>query len=93
MGPVYGLAGLDEGAAPVAQTPAQAAPEQEKTFWLLNRNGSKTKVVLRAGEGGTWVGPRGEVYDTLPTEEQLRPVYGVENADAAADPNGPAPTK
>ena len=90
--PIYGLAGLGETLDTVAQTQAQPAPEQEKTFWFLNRNGSKSKVVLRAGEGGTWIGPRGEVYDTLPTEEQLRPVYGVENVEAA-DPNAPAPAK
>jgi hypothetical protein len=67
--PVYGL-GMTEAAkvAPVAT---------ESVVWIKNPNGSKSKVVLTAGDDGSWVGPRGELYDTLPTEEQLRSVYGV----------------
>jgi len=51
---------------------------QSRTVWITNANGSRTSVVLRAGEGGTWVGPKGEVYSSFPTEEQLRPVYGID---------------
>ena len=45
------------------------------TVMITNSNGSTTPVVLRK-EDGYWVGPRGERYDPLPTEEQLKPVYG-----------------
>jgi len=40
-----------------------------------NSNGSVTPVALRRS-GGNWIGPRGEVYANLPTEQQLRQVYG-----------------
>ena len=42
---------------------------------IHNSNGSISVVRLsRSGVG--FVGPRGEYYDTLPTEDQLRPIYG-----------------
>jgi outer membrane lipoprotein SlyB len=42
---------------------------------VTNSNGSIIQVRLRR-QGVGWVGPRGEYYPTLPTQEQLRPVYG-----------------
>jgi len=47
------------------------------TVWIANANGSRTPVLLRAADGGQYIGPRGEYYAGLPTEEQLRPVYGL----------------
>jgi hypothetical protein len=42
---------------------------------IHNSNGSIITVkVTRSGVG--YVGPRGEYYDHLPTEAELRPVYG-----------------
>jgi len=42
---------------------------------IRNSNGSISTVrVNRSGVG--YVGPRGEYYDHLPTEAELRPVYG-----------------
>lgn len=46
------------------------------TVWITNSNGSRTPVLLRAADGGTFIGPRGEYYAGLPTEDQLRPIYG-----------------
>lgn len=43
---------------------------------VANANGSYTPVALRQ-EGGTYVGPRGERYLHLPTEEQLQGAYGL----------------
>ena len=40
-----------------------------------NSNGSITPVTLTR-QGNIYVGPKGEQYTTLPTEEQLRKVYG-----------------
>lgn len=40
-----------------------------------NSNGSITPVTLRR-EGNLYVGPKGEQYTSLPTEEQLRKIYG-----------------
>ena len=45
------------------------------TVNITNSNGSVTPVTLRK-QGVGYVGPRGEYYDKLPTEEQLKPVYG-----------------
>jgi len=42
---------------------------------VTNSNGSIVQVPLRK-QGVGYVGPRGEYYDKLPTEDQLRPVYG-----------------
>jgi len=43
---------------------------------IRNSNGSVTPVRL-VRQGNIWIGPRGEQYLNLPTEEQLRPVYGM----------------
>ncbi|MHC4477334.1 MAG: hypothetical protein ACYTEL_16930 [Planctomycetota bacterium] len=42
---------------------------------VTNSNGSKTPVRLTK-QGDGYVGPKGEHYDRLPSEEQLWPVYG-----------------
>ena len=42
---------------------------------ITNSNGSISRVRLRR-HGVGYVGTRGEYYSTLPTQEQLRPVYG-----------------
>ena len=42
---------------------------------VTNSNGSISQVPLRK-QGVGYVGPRGEYYDKLPTEDQLRPIYG-----------------
>jgi hypothetical protein len=45
------------------------------TVHVTNSNGSIIAVNLqRSGPG--YIGPRGEYYPTLPTQDQLRPVYG-----------------
>lgn len=43
--------------------------------WITNSNGSKIPVNLRR-QGPNYVGPRGEIYGRLPTEDELRSVYG-----------------
>jgi len=42
---------------------------------ITNSNGSQSEVKLRRS-GLNYIGPRGEVYQTMPTEDQLRQVYG-----------------
>ena len=45
------------------------------TVHVTNSNGSIIAVKLqRSGPG--FIGPRGEYYPSLPSEDQLRPVYG-----------------
>jgi hypothetical protein len=56
-----------------------AAAEQaarQQTVWVNNSNRSRTPVTLTQGTGGTWIGPKGEAYTTMPTQEQLKPLYG-----------------
>jgi hypothetical protein len=43
---------------------------------IRNSNGSVTPVELRK-DGSAYIGPKGERYEELPTEEQLKPVYGL----------------
>lgn len=45
------------------------------TVWITNTNGSRTSVTLTR-QGGYYIGPRGEYYTGMPTNEQLRVVYG-----------------
>ena len=45
------------------------------TVNVTNSNGSVSQVRLRR-YGVGYVGTRGEYYATLPTQDQLRPVYG-----------------
>ena len=46
------------------------------TVTIKNSNGSTTPVTLHR-EGSDWVGPKGEHYDHMPTEAELRPIYGI----------------
>ena len=43
--------------------------------WITNSNGSQVPVRL-ARSGPAYIGPRGEIYNQLPSQAQLRPVYG-----------------
>lgn len=45
------------------------------TVWITTSNGSKTPVTLRKS-GPNYIGPKGEVYPNMPTEEQLKAFYG-----------------
>ena len=42
---------------------------------ITNSNGSISQVKLTK-QGVGYVGPRGEYYDHLPSEDELRPIYG-----------------
>ncbi len=63
---------------PPEQQPPPPPPEQQGNTVIINvtnSNGSVTPVrMTRQGSG--WVGPKGEYYSSLPTPEQLRPIYG-----------------
>ena len=48
---------------------------QTEVVWVTTSNGSKIPVKLRK-QGPYWVGPEGEHYDTMPTNEQLNKLYG-----------------
>ncbi|MEK6935482.1 MAG: YMGG-like glycine zipper-containing protein [Nanoarchaeota archaeon] len=44
---------------------------------IQNTNGSTSTVILRKDGYGGYIGPRGERYNSMPTQEQLRQVYGM----------------
>lgn len=62
-------------APPVVVTTPVVVQGSEVTVWITNSNGSKTSVRLTR-DGSWYVGPRGEYYTEMPTNEQLRVVYG-----------------
>ncbi|MBU1002344.1 MAG: hypothetical protein KKE73_07445 [Proteobacteria bacterium] len=55
--------------------PATGLPDQI-TVIIENPNGSRTPVTLRRVPDG-WLGPKGEIYATLPDQTQLQPYYGL----------------
>jgi len=60
---------------PVVMHPPVVVQETTITVWVTNSNGSRTSVQLT--RNGPWyVGPRGEYYAEMPTNEQLRVAYG-----------------
>lgn len=61
--------------APPAQAPA---PDETATVWITNGNGSKSSVVLKKQKDGPgYIGPNGEYYSSMPTEDQLKSVYSI----------------
>lgn len=50
--------------------------ENTITVWITNYNGSQTEVKIIPTVDG-FVGPKGEFYSSMPTAEQLRPLYGL----------------
>jgi hypothetical protein len=61
---------------PVIVTPPIIEPVSTViTVWITNSNGSMTSIQLTR-EGPWYRGPRGEYYTSIPTNEQLRAVYG-----------------
>ncbi|MHC4425271.1 MAG: hypothetical protein ACYSYV_04140 [Planctomycetota bacterium] len=49
---------------------------EEVVVEIHNPNGSITPVELKK-EGSIYIGPKGERYEQLPTQEQLKPLYGL----------------
>jgi len=56
------------------------------TVWVTNDNGSRTPVTLRP-QGTGFVGPSNEYYSTMPTQDQLKPLYGLKSNVPPADTN------
>ncbi len=54
---------------------AVRAEQDVETVWITNSNGSQQAVRLRR-DGPGYIGPRNERYPSLPTEAQLKPLYG-----------------
>ena len=56
--------------------PAPSASGPPVSVWVTNSNGSQTEVKLTRNPDGTFTGPKGERYTSMPTEEQLKKAYG-----------------
>ena len=75
---IGGLAGNQIGQSQDATRNRIAALEQAQstvTMMVPNSNGSYTGVPLRR-YGNAYIGPRGEYYNVLPGDAQLRSLYG-----------------
>ena len=59
-----------------ARTQAGTAVANTISVWITNSNGSQTKVELTRNPDGSYTGPKGERYATMPDEEQLKKAYG-----------------
>jgi hypothetical protein len=63
-----------------APAPSYSTPVSDSntvTIWLNNSNGSQTAVKLVRNGDGSYTGPKGERYPAMPTEQQLKQVYGM----------------
>ena len=63
--------------------PSRVVPmvsERSVTIWITNDNGSQTEVRLVAAYDGGYTGPKGEYYSSMPTEGQLKAMYGLQCA-------------
>ena len=67
----------NEGDRKKAQAERDGLRQEMNTVMVkvTNSNGSIVQVPLRK-QGVGYIGTRGEYYATLPTQDQLRPVYG-----------------
>jgi hypothetical protein len=54
---------------------ASGSEQSELNFQVTKDDGSKTVVTLKK-EGSEFVGPKGERYPNMPTQEQLKLIYG-----------------
>lgn len=59
-----------------AQIDAMKAEQNRMVVNIANSNGSTTPVVLHKIGYNQWEGPRGEIYNGVPSSDQLKPVYG-----------------
>jgi hypothetical protein len=46
------------------------------TVWITNSSGSQIKITLTSNPDGSYTGPKGERYPTMPTRTKLKQSYG-----------------
>lgn len=56
-------------------TDANGSEQGDLNFQITKTDGTKTVVIIKK-EGSEFVGPKGERYPNMPTEEQLKLIYG-----------------
>lgn len=75
-----GMGGREVGRGKDIQENRMRALEHQAntiTINVTNSNGSFTPVTLQKLDGGRFRGPKGEIYQTMPTASQLKSVYGM----------------
>jgi len=77
--------GLKSNVQP-ADTAAPAVKSVGVVVFIDNGDGSKTPINLQK-EGSNYIGPAGEKYTSLPTEEQLKVLYGSTPSASQTDFN------
>lgn len=70
------LSQLDEMAREEKEHEDEDECNEPVVIEIHNSNGSITPVKLKR-DGTAYIGPKGERYEELPTEEQLKPIYGL----------------
>ena len=58
-----------------AEIESLKAEQDVVTVWITSSTGAKIPIRVKRS-GPNYIGPKGEYYDHLPTDEELRPVYG-----------------
>ena len=71
----YGVGNEGDKKKTQAEINALRAEQNIVIVWVTCSDGSKIPVKLRK-DGPNYIGPKGNYYDHLPTEDELRPVYG-----------------
>ncbi len=61
---------------PPEQVVVQQSSSSDVTIMVNNSNGSRTPVTLSPIGGNQWKGPRGEIYNGIPDNQQLSSAYG-----------------
>ncbi len=71
----YGLGNEADKKKTRGEIAAVRAEQNTVTVWITNSNGSQTPVKLLKN-GPNYIGPGGEHYNGMPTEEDLKKLYG-----------------
>ena len=83
-GEYYLVLPTDEQLRPLYGLPSTSTKQADITVWITNDNGSRTPITLTPSSGG-FIGPSGEVYAAMPSEQQLKAVYGLPSQSAQTD--------
>lgn len=66
----------EEQAAAAPRTTGTSTTGSTLTMWVNNANGTRTEIKLTRNADGSYTGPGGKVYPSLPAQEQLQRDYG-----------------
>ena len=67
---------IGEGQKTKDEIAALRAGQDIEMVAIENSNGSTSTIILRKDGYGGYIGPRGERYNSMPSKEQLKQVYG-----------------